>query len=641
MNTERTPFRPEDEDDDGSVSFGPGAAFRPVPRITRIERPAPPPQKPLTPRLSEGILLFDRSGSAAPEHVNNDAENKEDDDDENKELDAKNPKPVVSPRHVPIILRPAIEQYPAERTEAQDALALHDAVDSDNNTATAIHTAELRAPEPISAPEEVPKAVVEQTGVEQQANAEQPIQEPNVEKSEKQDAHLPDIGEFTAAVPAVPVIESAPDHDTPKAAESVTPPVTALPEWLPVGSPNVDENDPQAAVNGGGHSYAARSVLGGRSTQRNTGGSGNGSGPIPPTGNTPLSPNSPPPQPPNPNQGGGYGGVNYNANVAPTPPSTVFVHTAPPAPEYHKKRNVLPYVAVLAENIARKRADRKLKKELGSRIDEQNKLQEQANANQLRLERQQQEMLNDQRRQALIDARNSRGREWGIFSPTYGSDESTPVPSSQTSVGAGSVERAIVGAHSAPGSQAEFGYAAAPTPTQEQQMTAPGMEAIPVQPNQKIEHSAWHNVVVNEKGQEVAGALQYGEGFRRERQQEIIRDHTGDSVVAVAAGSADESVAGPAGPRGPRGHSGGNGGGAGGYGSSGGGFGYGAAPGSSYSQQLPSGMTTPGLPTGNPTHVDPQHQLPAHSTRKTSAPGPVFWVMLLAIIVAFFAATLI
>lgn len=620
MNTERTSYRPEDDDsDDGTVSFGQGAAFRPVPRI---ERPAPQP-KPLMPRprLSEGILLFDRS-SKVVEHIKNDAENKEDDDDENKEMKVKVPVAAESEsdESAPISPRPAseVEKFLIDRTEASDALALHDAIEDDSNTATAIHTAELKAPAPAADQENIIDTATPET-----------VDDP-------QDTHLPDIGEFNAVVPSLPAIETVPDSEPPKPVESTT---VAAPEWTAAATKqNDNENDPYAAAQS--PVYAAARTAPTHSAYRTTGrGSGGGVGPTPPhpptspMGNLPPSHNNPP-QPPSPNHGGGPSGpgsVNYNANVAPQAPATIFEST--PLPVAHRKGSVLPYVAVLAENIARKRADRKLKKELGSRIDDQNKLQEQANANQLRLERQQQEMLNEQRRQTLLAARQSRGREWGIFSPTYGSDESAQ--SSQLSAGAGSSERPFAG-----GGQPEFRQVTS-AQAQEQQLVAPGMEAIPAQPHQRVEHSAWHNIVVDEKGQEVAGALQYGEGFRRERQQEIIPDHTGDSVTAVAAGADEVTVA----PRSSSGLRSRMGGGGGSGGSAGGGFGYGGGTsGPSYAQQnLPSGMmTTPGLPQGTPTHVDPQHQLPAHQTKKTaSAPGPLFWVMMLLILAAFFGAALI
>jgi len=108
--------------------------------------------------------------------------------------------------------------------------------------------------------------------------------------------------------------------------------------------------------------------------------------------------------------------------------------------------------------------------------------------------------------------------------------------------------------------------------------------------------------------------MHYGEGFRKERQQEILRDRTTDKTAAASLGGM--AVGSPIGGQ----------------------FGSGAQ---SYGTGLPSGMTTPGLQQGGPTHADPQHQLPAETKTDRAVPGPVFWIMLVVIVAAFFAAALI
>jgi len=162
----------------------------------------------------------------------------------------------------------------------------------------------------------------------------------------------------------------------------------------------------------------------------------------------------------------------------------------------------------------------------------------------------------------------------------------------------------------------------APALTPEQQQLQNPEQPLELQPNQRIEHSAWHDIVVDQHGEAVNDAIQYGEGFKRERQQEAIRDRMGDngatSTSAVGVGGGVAAGGGQASQ-------------AQGY--------YGPAPTPQYSS-LPSGMTSPGLPQGAPTHVDPQHQLPAHAT-KSAVPGPVFWLMLAVILAAFFAAAFI
>jgi hypothetical protein len=104
--------------------------------------------------------------------------------------------------------------------------------------------------------------------------------------------------------------------------------------------------------------------------------------------------------------------------------------------------------------------------------------------------------------------------------------------------------------------------------------------------------------------------MQYGESFKKERDKEAISDDVGMGLgsAAVSNPSTTQNSAAP----------------------------YSQV--SSGQGSLPSGMTTPGLPPGMPTHVDPQHQLPSHTKKSDIVPGPVFWVMLIVILAAFFAA---
>jgi len=52
-------------------------------------------------------------------------------------------------------------------------------------------------------------------------------------------------------------------------------------------------------------------------------------------------------------------------------------------------------------------------------------------------------------------------------------------------------------------------------------------------------------------------------------------------------------------------------------------------------------MTSPTLPQGPLSRGDAQHQLPAVTRTKSGVPGPLFWIMVVVIIAAFFAAALI
>lgn len=125
-------------------------------------------------------------------------------------------------------------------------------------------------------------------------------------------------------------------------------------------------------------------------------------------------------------------------------------------------------------------------------------------------------------------------------------------------------------------------------------------------PRQHVEHSSWHNIVVDEHGKEVTGAMHYGEGFQRERKQETNAGRPDTQVKSQQ----QQSVA----PMSPAQ------------------FGV-----------LPSGMTNPTLPQGQPSHVDPQHQLPAHQKQQVASnvTNPWFWIMLLLIIAAFFTAAFV
>jgi hypothetical protein len=57
------------------------------------------------------------------------------------------------------------------------------------------------------------------------------------------------------------------------------------------------------------------------------------------------------------------------------------------------------------------------------------------------------------------------------------------------------------------------------------------------------------------------------------------------------------------------------------------------------STSLPAGMLPPALPQGQPTHADPQHQLEAGE--RSNVKNPWFWLMLMLIAAAFFAAALL
>lgn len=136
-------------------------------------------------------------------------------------------------------------------------------------------------------------------------------------------------------------------------------------------------------------------------------------------------------------------------------------------------------------------------------------------------------------------------------------------------------------------------------PNQQQEV----QNGIHLRPGEHIKQSAWH-AYVEKDGHVVEGAIDYGQGFLQEQQQERLHVPQFDN---------------------PQGQ---------------------AMPQDMYGQPvhptLPSGMTTPSLPTGMPTHADPQHQLPDHTDTtgkgqiKSNLTNPWFWLMLGLIFAAFF-----
>jgi hypothetical protein len=136
-------------------------------------------------------------------------------------------------------------------------------------------------------------------------------------------------------------------------------------------------------------------------------------------------------------------------------------------------------------------------------------------------------------------------------------------------------------------------------------------ELLAVEPQQHVERSAWHSIVT-EHGHEVSDAIQYGQEFHRQREHEMLQDRVGSSPSAGSGGGAVGQQDQPMLPQ-------------------------------PYQQgTLPSGMTSPALPPGHPSHVDPQHQLPAFPQKQASnVASPWFWLMLALVIAAFFTAALI
>lgn len=159
-----------------------------------------------------------------------------------------------------------------------------------------------------------------------------------------------------------------------------------------------------------------------------------------------------------------------------------------------------------------------------------------------------------------------------------------------------------------PGTPAQQRPERQPVPPQAQeQREQPFDEPLVVGPDKRVEHSAWHSIAVDRRGHEVTGAIAYGREFHRQRKHEMLQDRAGDGTTNGAA-SGQPAILPP----------------------------Y-------YQDSLPSGLTETALPQGQSTHVDPQHQLPAHGKKQVSSniTNPWFWLMLALIVGAFFAAALI
>lgn len=138
---------------------------------------------------------------------------------------------------------------------------------------------------------------------------------------------------------------------------------------------------------------------------------------------------------------------------------------------------------------------------------------------------------------------------------------------------------------------------------QEQEPVAPSLKE-----GQHIEHSAWHNVVVDRHGREVADAIEYGQGFHQE-QQEVRRDQDAASQTPAASmpssttSTATSTIPVPA---------------------------------------LPSGMVINELPSGTIEPTDVAHQLPAHAGSPSSGISMAWIVTMVVIIVlAYFVTALL
>jgi hypothetical protein len=322
-----------------------------------------------------------------------------------------------------------------------------------------------------------------------------------------------------------------------------------------------------------------------------------------------------------------------------------------------------PRVGVVAaalglEYFARKRADRKLEKRINKSAEERDrKQQKEAASNTIREREQQRRFDTEQQRQAdeLYRMRQAQqGYDGGAGTTAPGTEYAAGLPKPfETANQAADNQYTPAGQFSqtynqaptqsyTPGQQPGMNQGVrqevgVPMGGQRQEQRPQPQEAEivetqNVEPQGHVEQSSWHNIVVDEHGREIAGAMQYGEGFRRERQQEVRNDPMSDAPSSSAhrvsggsngsAGSANLFAGGTVSQQG-------------------------VPTNVVYDQygrpmqNLPSGMTNPTLPAGHPMHADPQHQLEPSFKQPSNIANPWFWIMLLLIIAAFFTAAFV
>lgn len=351
---------------------------------------------------------------------------------------------------------------------------------------------------------------------------------------------------------------------------------------------------------------------------------------------------TPPPMPPSPANTGGQPPLppidrppvspdhGYPNSNTPPPSSANFNNAAPiahpasydraPVPAVSNNYNVQPSYISSSDKLARLGVignfigNRRTRRRLGRKIDQHHK---KSDANFADIQSQQLRFAQQQRTQdrELYNLRNQ------VQSPAERVPAAAPLPVAerqQTPLTASKnspaevlppVGRTPNNQPVRPGSER---LVPLPPIPEQRPVQAEDLQNMELHPDEHVQQTAWHKIVVK-NGKEVEGAIQYGEGFRKERQQEIIRDRTADKAAAVSLGGM--AVGSPVGGQ---------------YGGS-----------QAYGSSLPSGMTRAGLQPGAPAHADPQHQLPEETQKDSAVPGPVFWVMLLVIVAAFFAAALI
>lgn len=334
--------------------------------------------------------------------------------------------------------------------------------------------------------------------------------------------------------------------------------------------------------------------------------------PIPPSGPEEYGGFNEPPEPPK--------SPLNRYSYAPYPQQQTMYNTAPPSPSVVTQTEApqvipdtvravdRPARALTAlEYLLRKRADRKLEKRVNERIDAVDKKHDAAAvANQFKVQSEQ--------RQQNAEIRNSQ-------TIPYGEQQTAPVVTQETPFVVGVSPQPHEVRFSAPSagpSRQEQAFSGSPIDSlppikpvvevspEAQLTTSRAATASEGAPSEHLRHPAWQ-AGVEKGGHTINETIPYGKEFQEEQKAEA---HPVAKVQQYAGGAVHQQS-------------------------------YSQPTYTSSNGALPSGMTAPTLATGQSTHVDPQHQLPPTAKKTFTAPGPLFWVMFAALLIAFFAAALI
>ena len=316
-------------------------------------------------------------------------------------------------------------------------------------------------------------------------------------------------------------------------------------------------------------------------------------------------------------------------------------------------------LGLVAEHIGRKRADTRQQNQIDRFTEQSTQYQQENNAQQTRMQEQQRRFANEQQRQTeemqrMHQQQQSQQERYAAAATPYNLEYAPEPTREQTAntqpVSPNAQPQAARQAEAAPAGNPlhrQYGGERMPYQQQPKQQEAapltpgqPGnaerqpdqqvaeqqeyLNEVQQQPKQHVEQSAWHRIVT-EHGHEVQGAVQYGQEFHRQREHELLTDKSTANPTDAAGAGAQGGAGAPLGQ-----------------------FPGQPMPGTPYQHPtqpgaLPSGMTNPTLPPGHPTHIDPQHQLPAAPQKQVASniANPWFWIMLILIVAAFFTAALV